>query len=202
MLRTPFAHPRIITAATTRQSSLLSLKTHPTLRHTQFITLEQPHRSLCSIITEPRLSPILGADACLTTRPGLTLAIKHADCLPILIFHPQGVIAAVHAGRRGTQQQILKKTLKLMKYHFGLSTPPMIWFGPAICKNCHHLNPEKTAFFDLLEENNAQAEAVYGEGIEVLYSDHCTVCSGNTYHSYRRDGAGVPMNWTTITLKS
>lgn len=200
MILQPFAHPQIRTAHTTRGSTLESIKAHPHFAATAFVTLEQPHRAQIEVITKPKLTPLIGADAVITTKPHITLAIKHADCLPILIFHPQGVIAAIHAGRRSTQQQILKKTLRLLKYQFGLATAPMIWFGPALCKDCHATNSERSSFFDLTQENNLQAEAVYGSELEVLYTAHCTACTSQKYHSYRRDGSGVPMNWSVITL--
>lgn len=201
MILNQLAHPAIHTAHTLRGTTLTSLKAHPNFASTTFITLEQPHRSEIIILEKPKMTRIPHVDAVITDQTGMTLAIKHADCLPILIHHPAGLIAAVHAGRRGTQERILKKTLRKLKTEFGLTTAPQIWFGPALCADCHHTNAEKTEFFDLVRENNTQAEAVYGSDIEILVTDHCTACTPDKYHSYRRDGAGVPMNWSVITLK-
>lgn len=43
----------------------------------------------------------LEADGLATSRKGHALCIKTADCQPILLAHPAGYIAAVHAGWRG-----------------------------------------------------------------------------------------------------
>lgn len=50
-------------------------------------------------------SPVMEADGMATTRPGLALAIKTADCQPVLLAHASGrVVAALHVGWRGNRQ--------------------------------------------------------------------------------------------------
>jgi YfiH family protein len=61
------------------------------------------------------------ADAHYTFDRGLALVVKSADCLPALIHgpatdrFPNGVIAAVHAGWRGIESEILSHTIKKLK---------------------------------------------------------------------------------------
>ncbi|HEX7880880.1 MAG TPA: laccase domain-containing protein, partial [Candidatus Eisenbacteria bacterium] len=50
------------------------------------------------------------ADALLTTVPGLTLQVRVADCLPVLLAGPGGV-AAIHAGWRGAAGGIVTAAL-------------------------------------------------------------------------------------------
>ncbi|MCD7721097.1 MAG: peptidoglycan editing factor PgeF [Prevotellaceae bacterium] len=54
-------------------------------------------------------------DAVITDAKGLPLAIKTADCLPILLYDTRlHVIAAAHAGWRGTVCRIAENTIKAM----------------------------------------------------------------------------------------
>ena len=55
-------------------------------------------------------------DAVITEEKGLCIAVKTADCIPILIYDVRKpLIAAVHAGWRGTVGRIIEKTLQQMK---------------------------------------------------------------------------------------
>ena len=56
-----------------------------------------------------------GVDALMTSLPGVCLCISTADCIPILLYdHTHRVIAAVHAGWRGTVSMIVLHTLRRM----------------------------------------------------------------------------------------
>ena len=55
-------------------------------------------------------------DAVVTDKPGLCIAVKTADCIPVLLFDQrQHRIAAIHAGWRGTVGRIVEKTLQQMQ---------------------------------------------------------------------------------------
>ena len=55
-------------------------------------------------------------DAVITLEKGLCIAVKTADCIPVLIYDVRKhLIAAVHAGWRGTVGRIVEKTLGLME---------------------------------------------------------------------------------------
>ena len=169
------------------------------LKSNHIIFLDQTHGSNCAIISESTTSTILDTDAVLTAVPNITLAIKSADCLPILIWHPSGVIGALHAGRQGTQQMILKKTLRLLKSQFCITRDVHLLFGPAICEKCYQINPDTDEHFNLLEENHRQALEVFPEQhVIIKYAGRCTAHEPEFFHSYRRDGKGVPMNYSAI----
>ena len=54
-------------------------------------------------------------DSVITEKAGLCIAVKTADCIPVLLFDPrQHRIAAIHAGWRGTVGRIVEKTLQQM----------------------------------------------------------------------------------------
>ncbi len=55
-------------------------------------------------------------DAVITDRPGLCVCVKTADCIPVLLYDTrQRIVAAVHAGWRGTVSHIVQKTIREMK---------------------------------------------------------------------------------------
>ena len=61
-----------------------------------------------------------GYDALITNRPGLLVGVTVADCVPILIYDAEHqVVAAIHAGWRGTVGGIVTKTLVMMRQQFG-----------------------------------------------------------------------------------
>ena len=54
-------------------------------------------------------------DSVITEKAGLCIAVKTADCIPVLLFDQrQHRIAAIHAGWRGTVGRIVEKTLQQM----------------------------------------------------------------------------------------
>lgn len=55
-------------------------------------------------------------DAVITDQPGLCVCVKTADCIPVLLYDTrQRIVAAVHAGWRGTVARIVQKTIGKMK---------------------------------------------------------------------------------------
>lgn len=55
-------------------------------------------------------------DAVITDKPGLCVCVKTADCIPVLLYDTrQHIVAAVHAGWRGTVACIVQKTINQIK---------------------------------------------------------------------------------------
>jgi polyphenol oxidase len=84
-----------------------------------------------------------GADALVTTSPGVMLAILTADCVPIVLHDPvAGVLACVHAGWRGTVAGVTAATLAAMQ---GLGTRPSdvtAGIGPAVGADRYQVGPD------------------------------------------------------------
>lgn len=74
--------------------------------------LEQVHGAAVVRVEAPAgaLAPAGRADALVTTRPGTILAVRAADCLPVLLSAPGGV-AAAHAGWRGLAAGVVPAAL-------------------------------------------------------------------------------------------
>jgi polyphenol oxidase len=89
-------------------------------------------------------------DGMFTTQPDLWLSIRTADCIPILLVDPRcRVVAAVHAGWRGTLNQILLKTVAEMTKECHSAAKDLIAaIGPGISECCFEVGEEVWARFD------------------------------------------------------
>ena len=107
------------------------------------ITLRQIHSDVAHMFSKPSAEPRQG-DALLCSQPGLLLAIQTADCVPILLADPRHrVVAAVHAGWRGTLARVAAKALGRMQLEFGTRPQDVIAaLGPAIGPCCYEVGPE------------------------------------------------------------
>jgi YfiH family protein len=81
------------------------------------------------------------ADALVTTTPDLTLLVRAADCLPVLLADPGlGAVAAVHAGRQGLAGGVVPAAVSVLRAHG--ATEITGWLGPRICGACYEV-PEQ-----------------------------------------------------------
>jgi polyphenol oxidase len=73
-------------------------------------------------------------DAIITDKAGICLCVQTADCVPLLIYDPvMNVIAAVHAGWRGTVGLIAKEVVQQFNSHFSSSSQNIrVIIGPSI----------------------------------------------------------------------
>jgi len=177
-----------------------------------FIVANQTHSDNIHVVKENKEigwekleDAIQNCDALITNQKNIMLTILTADCVPILLFDPtQKVVGAIHAGWKGTEQEILKKTIEKMQSEFG-SNPKNIIAGiaPSIGKCCyevdwnvaqHFKNIEKAYtkknnkyMLDLPHINKTQLlkAGVKNENIEL--SNICTACEVNSYFSYRKE---------------
>jgi purine-nucleoside/S-methyl-5'-thioadenosine phosphorylase / adenosine deaminase len=83
-------------------------------------------------------------DAAITRQAGVLVSVQTADCVPILLVDTkQRVVAAVHAGWRGTLARIAVKTLGRMRQEFGTRPQDVVAaLGPAIGRCCYQVGPE------------------------------------------------------------
>ena len=87
------------------------------------------------------------ADAQITTRPGIALAVQVADCLPVLLADRQGrVIGAAHAGWRSLAGGILQATVQKMRDKVP-DADIVAWLGPSIGPAVFEVGDEVRAAF-------------------------------------------------------
>jgi len=75
-------------------------------------------------------------DAMITTKPGISLAVMVADCIPLLLISREAV-AAVHVGRAGLQNKVAIKTLHQMRTMGAIDVHAVM--GPSICGRCYEV---------------------------------------------------------------
>jgi len=87
-------------------------------------------------------------DAIFTDRPDLWLAVSTADCVPVLLSSPDAV-AAIHAGWRGLQKELIRKTIQTMTEEFHLE-PSQIFMhiGPCIRQVNYEVEANFMEYFD------------------------------------------------------
>ena len=158
-------------------------------------TLRQVHSA--EILSADAGGAIGQGDAVISDQPGVLLSVRTADCLPILMSDIRHrAVSAVHAGWRGTVQEIGPKTVQAMADRFGTMPEDLrVAIGPGIGRCCFEVGPEVAVHFglsgrakvDLAETNRRQ---LVQEGIpasQIVLSGLCTCCDPERFHSYRRD---------------
>jgi YfiH family protein len=98
----------------------------------------QVHGAECRYAGSP--GSVGDADALWTDVPGLLLAIRTADCVPILVA-AQGAVAAIHAGWRGLAAGVIASAVERLSGR----GPFRAVVGPSICVGCYEVGEEVVA---------------------------------------------------------
>lgn len=142
------------------------------------------------------------ADALVTLSPGVPLAIRIADCVPVLlaVAGPTPGVAAVHAGWRGTAANIVQATVDVLCDATGATPEDIVAaIGPAIGPCCYEVSQEVAdAIGDArpgergrphVDLRAANARQLRARGVTTIDTvGPCTRCSAEHY-SHRGDGA-------------
>ena len=198
----------------------------------QFTIAKQVHSGNVKVISDKLIgsgstdeeNAIENADAMVTDVPGICLIILVADCVPMLFFDPaRNVIAAAHAGWRGTLQSIALHTVRTMEKDFGCSPQDiLVGMGPSIGPCCYEVGPEVIAqvkallssrqeyirheskdgkgYLDLQKANRDQLVEAGIRRKNIETANQCTSHNAHIFFSYRhqhgetgRFGAGICM---------
>jgi YfiH family protein len=159
-------------------------------------TVKQVHSGRC--VSGGGRAGVLGeGDALLENVPGAVVAVKTADCLPILLVDERyRAIASVHAGWRGTVARIAQRAVSAMHETFGTEPANLrAAIGPGIGACCYEVGPEVAAQFgvhgrthlDLPETNRWQLVETGVPPERIYLLGLCTRCQPADFHSFRRD---------------
>lgn len=142
-------------------------------------------------------------DALISNAREVFLCVSVADCVPVFLLDAaQGVVAAIHAGWRGSAQRIAEKTVERMAKEFASKPEELLAFiGPAAGVCCYTVGDEVAArfdsqlvehrdghrFLDLKKANLAHLRAAGVPQNAIETSPFCTITEEKLLHSYRRD---------------
>lgn len=180
-----------------RKLFLASFGTSPA----RLVTAGQVHGFVVQTVSAPGQVP--ECDGLVTDVPELFLGISVADCVPVLMVDTQSrVIAAVHAGWRGTSLKIVQQAIGVMRKEFGSQPTNIVAFiGPGASACCYSVGEEVAGTFDAsvvttrdgkifvdLKAANNLALISYGvPAHQIEVSPHCTISDSHLFHSFRRD---------------
>jgi len=176
----------------------------------------------CDVILCDKLSPgenaAIEGDGLVTTRPGVFVAVKTADCVPILMVASSKSdarwVAAVHAGWRGTAANIVVASVRDAGARGHALTDLRVLIGPAIRGCCYEVDEDVASRFrradlpviegsrkprlDLPQINREQLvrAGLPAQNVEIAVVA-CTRCESGRYHSYRAAPAegGRQLSW-------
>ena len=144
------------------------------------------------------------ADALVASSSGVTLMVRAADCVPVLLVDAEaGVIGAAHCGRPGLVAGVVPNVVTRMRERgAGAITA---WVGPHVCGACYEVPLAMQAEVGEIEPASIATTSWgtpsldLGAGVRAQLARHevevvdvarCTRESRDLY-SYRRDGAGA-----------
>ena len=166
--------------------------------------LDDPQKSVDQVEQEE-------ADALITHLTGKPIAVLTADCVPVILYDPEKHVAGViHAGRKGTQMNIVSKTISMLSRSYGTRPQDLVMaLGPAIGGCCYEVegscivpfrktypdwedivvtNSKNKFMLDLLKANEMDGVRA-GISIQNIHqSGECTSCNNDRWFSYRKEG--------------
>lgn len=145
----------------------------------------------------------LEGDAMIARGEGFLLAVKVADCCPILLYDPvTQAMAAVHSGWRGTHAAIASAAVDAMQATYGVDPSTLLaMVGPCAGAERYEVQRDVATLFPdhlridaagrtFLDNQQAVTDQLIATGIperHILRDPSCTITDAR-YHSYRRDG--------------
>jgi len=177
-----------------------------------FIVANQTHSDNIKIISKKETKgwesledAIENCDALITNEKNIVLTILTADCVPVLLYDKEKkVVAAVHAGWKGTKAKIVSKTVKKMKEMYGCEPENIVAaVAPSIGSCCYEVGEEVAEHFfgrpegvtkkgdkymlDLPYINKYQLLECGLKEEHIEMSSVCTACETDRYFSYRKE---------------
>lgn len=190
-----------------------------------FVTLCQRHSSKIYRVSQREttsfLSPgaVAEGDALVASQP-VALVLFCADCLPVYLVEPEVKVAGlIHAGWRGLEGRIVKKTVEVMVREYGVSPENLFaWLGPSIGACCYRVST------DFLSRFRCYPEAIkvtidtqvflnleligYAQLVEaglkkenIESAPYCTSCQNDLFFSYRRENGRTGRQAAILVLK-
>lgn len=188
----------------------------------QLFDVWQIHSDTVICTEEPRLNgqdPQKG-DAIFTSNPSLTLLMRFADCVPILIYDPiKNVVGIIHAGWQGTVNQIALKSIQKIKAEYGCNPADIqAVIGPSIGPDHYEIGENVFSlaqplflsneeiliehkgryYFNLWEANQ---KLLNRAGVNHIFQTRiCTACQADRWYSHRAEAGKTGRFAAVISL--
>jgi YfiH family protein len=154
--------------------------------------LRQVHGARVVVVDGPGDHAGAEADAAVTAHPGAALCILTADCAPVALSSPEGVVGVAHAGWRGLAEGVLPATVAAMR-ELG-ATGVTAALGPSIHAECYEFSPDDldavaARLGDVVRASTADGKpaldvpaavrsSLEAAGVELaIDADSCTACA-------------------------
>ncbi|MDP2270781.1 MAG: peptidoglycan editing factor PgeF [Archangium sp.] len=171
------------------------------------------------VVEASAATPETEADAVWTEVPGTAVGVRTADCVPILIEDPGGRVAAVHAGWRGVENEIVTRTIERLVARGGELAQLRFAIGPCIQRCCFEVDGDLPRRFEAafgakvvvrsgeqikphLDLPLAVQETLSRLGVpegHVAVLPQCTMCDAR-FFSHRREHGVTGRHLSFITL--
>jgi polyphenol oxidase len=155
-------------------------------------------------------------DAFITKCRNLPLAVFTADCLSVFLYDPvKNAVGIVHAGWKGTQQEISAKTVAAMQKEF--NTVPadlLVGFGPSMRQCCYEVGEDVRSQFTygvkeisgryFLDVAGINKKQLCDSGVKqenISDCGECTFCRGDDFFSFCREAGQSGRLISVIMLK-
>ena len=161
---------------------------------------------------EERHQQLTAVDGLITNLKDVCLCVLSADCAGILLFDPnKAVIAAIHAGWRGTVKKIVPNAIDMMQQGFGCRAEDIVAvIGPCIGVGAYEVGDEVAAkFVEVFGEDKAVVNRDYAKAhvdiaaanrrlllesglvpANIMVSGVCTFENNNQFYSARQGDKG------------
>ncbi|WP_348519078.1 laccase domain-containing protein [Campylobacter sp. CCS1377] len=138
-------------------------------------------------------------DGLISSQKNTALCVLSADCLPLLLWHKSGIIAALHSGRQGSFDNILKVALQsIKKQNKDINSDDFILIiGPGICGKNYEINGEvlqyaKNHFKKFLQDKKLDLKSLVkkqAQNLGIKNIIDCNICtfSDERFFSYRKN---------------
>ena len=162
--------------------------------------LRQVHGHTVVVADRPGCHQGTEADALVTDRPDVPLAVQTADCGAVVLTSPEGVVGAAHAGWRGLAAGVIQNTVRRMR---ALGAQEVVaHIGPMIHPECYEFGTDDLAAvvevlgFDVVGRTRTGAPALdvpcavvaalAAADVDVASSSPgCTACDAERWYSHR-----------------
>lgn len=176
---------------------------------------------VCARAPRPHGESYRQADIILTDKEDVTLFMRFADCVPLMLHDPRtGVIGVAHAGWMGTLRDVAGSTVNAMKKNYGSDPADIIvGIGPSIGPDHYEIGADVILqvmqtfgddservlkshkgkiHFNLWEANRMLLQRAGVQHIEI--AGICTACNTHDWYSHRAEKGRTGRFGALITL--